>query len=242
MKQTDTYDPVFFQQIKQSEGEYFWFQIRRKWIFNKMKKIAPPPSTVLEVGCGTGNVSSFLASKGYSVVGSEYYTEALKISWPGFIKVQGNAENLPFKDGIFDCVGLFDVIEHFENDNAPLKEAVRVLKKGGFLIITAPAREELWSWVDEVSLHKRRYTTERINRIFSQLNLESLLVEYMFMSLYIPMKYLRRNQSKTVELFKINKILNIVLTYFFHLEIILSKIFSLPTGTSIIGIAQKKIN
>ncbi|MDH5203053.1 MAG: class I SAM-dependent methyltransferase, partial [Nitrospirota bacterium] len=146
MIQSETYDPSFFDQLKTAEERHFWFKVRKKWIFDRMKKFFAPPARVLEVGCGTGNVSSFLSRKGYKVTGYEFYPNAIKKAWPGFLIVQGDANNLPFKDDCFDIVGLFDVIEHFQDDIMPLKEAVRVVKKGGIIAVTVPAREELWSW------------------------------------------------------------------------------------------------
>jgi ubiquinone/menaquinone biosynthesis C-methylase UbiE len=50
------------------------------------------------------------------------------MAWPDFLKVQGDASNLPFEDNSFDIVGIFDAIEHFQDDITPLKEAVRVTK------------------------------------------------------------------------------------------------------------------
>jgi SAM-dependent methyltransferase len=239
MAQLDTYDPSFFELLKKVEAKHFWFQIRRRWIFDRIKKFIPPPARVLEVGCGTGNVSSFLSLKGYVATGCEFYPDAIGKAWPGFLIVQGDANDLPFKDNSFDIVGLFDVIEHFQDDTTLLKKTVRVVKEGGIIIVTVPAREELWSWVDEVSLHKRRYTRENLKKLFLELKLNALLIEYMFMSLYMPLKYIRGKSKENKELFKINRLINTLLIGLFDLERIVSKALPLPTGTSLIAIAQK---
>lgn len=238
MEQKETFDPSFFEYLKKAEEKHFWFQIRRKWIFDKLKKFIPPPAKVLEVGCGTGNVSSFLAKKGYEVTGCEFYTDAINRAWPGFMIVQGDASILPFEDDSFDIVGLFDVIEHFQNDITLIKEARRVVRKDGIIVITVPAREELWRWIDEIALHKRRYTKEKIKKLFREANLNTLLIEYLFMSLYMPMKYIR-SKDKNDDLFKINRFLNSLLYKLFDIERIISKVLPLPIGTSLIGIAQK---
>ena len=146
----ETFDPVFFKDLKKAETSHFWFVIRRKWILDSMRSLASATSNVLEIGCGTGNVSSFLASHGYNVVGCEYYMEALDKAWPGFDKVQGSAIDLPFTNNSFDIVSLFDVIEHFDSEAPLLKEARRVLRENGLLLITVPARDELWSHMDEL--------------------------------------------------------------------------------------------
>ncbi|MGB9715882.1 MAG: class I SAM-dependent methyltransferase [Thermodesulfovibrionales bacterium] len=242
MKRIDSFDPSLFKTIREAEKKHFWFNARRKWIFDKVKKFIPPPANFLEVGCGSGNVSNFLSQKGYKVTGCEYYSEALNIAYAGFLKVQGNADNLPFKDNTFDIVGLFDVIEHLQDDITPLKQAVRVLKKNGIIVVTVPAREELWSWFDEMSSHKRRYTIKMIkNILIAKMNLKLLLAEYMFMSLYVPLKFIRRQHQKDNELFRINEVANVLLKSFFHIERFLSKMFPLPIGTSLIAIAQKVV-
>jgi ubiquinone/menaquinone biosynthesis C-methylase UbiE len=236
---SETFDPSFFEQLKNAEQDHFWFHVRRKWILDRIRKSLPPPAKVLEVGCGTGNVSSFLAQKGYCVTGCEFYAEAINMAWPGFKIVQGDANNLPFEDNSFDIVGLFDVIEHFQDDLTPLKEAVRVVKETGIILVTVPAREELWSWADEVSFHKRRYSKEGLEDLFLKANLNALSIEYLFMSLYMPLKCIRA-KGKRSNLFKINCLINAVLTRFFDVERIISKSLSLPVGTSLMAIARKK--
>lgn len=239
IKEDDTYDPSYFKKLKRIEEKHFWFKIRRKWIFDRIKKFTPSNARILEVGCGTGNVSSFLSQKNYSVVGCEFYSEAINISWPGFMKVQGDTYNLPFKHGSFDMVGLFDVIEHLQDDISPMKEAFRVVRKGGIIAITVPARKELWSSIDEISLHKRRYDKEMIRDLFSDAGFAPLLSGYIFMSLYLPMKYLRRRNTNGDLQLGINKLANPLLKGLFNLERIISNGVPLPIGTSIIAVARK---
>jgi len=204
-----------------------------------MRKFSPPPAKVLEVGCGTGNVSSFLALKGYSVTGCEFYNEAIHLAWPGFLRIQGDVTALPFADNSFDIVGLFDLIEHFQDDSIPLKEAIRVVREGGIIMVTVPAREELWSWADEVSLHKRRYTIKKLEQSFLSLELRPLVIQYMFMFLYIPMKYTRRINKKKDDFFTLHGLLNTALKGILDIERTISKGLPLPIGTSLIAVAKK---
>lgn len=52
--------------------------------------------------------------------------------------VTGDACGLPFPDGSFDVVTLFDVIEHIPNDHKAAEEALRVTKRGGHILISTP--------------------------------------------------------------------------------------------------------
>jgi len=237
---SDTFSPSSFAVLKKAEAEHFWFHIRKQWIFDKINKFMSPPANVLEVGCGTGVVSSFLAEKGYRVTGCEYYQEAIDIAWPGFRIIRGDANNIPFEDNHFDIVGLFDVIEHFEDDKKPLQEAARVVRRGGIVIVTVPARQELWSHIDEHSFHKRRYNKKSLQDTLLAVQLRPLAIEYIFMSLYFPMKYMRRRKKYTQNQFRINTIINALLTKIFGIERVMSRWLPFPIGTSLLAVAQKQ--
>lgn len=235
---TRTYDPSFFKLLKKAEKHHFWYRARRKWILDRVRMTAPPPAKLLEVGCGTGNVSSYLSQNGYQVTGCEYHQEAIDMAWPGFDIVRADALNLPFADRSFDILGLFDVLEHFDEDISILREAHRAVKEGGIIVITVPAREELWSHFDELSHHKRRYTKKALHDIISQAGLNPLSNEYMFMSLYLPAKHLRKRTDLSGYL-AINPLVNTLSGMVAGIERTISNFISLPVGTSLIATAVK---
>ncbi|MEW6109106.1 MAG: hypothetical protein AB1632_08110 [Nitrospirota bacterium] len=105
--------------------------------------------------------------------------------------------------------------------------------------MTVPARKELWSSFDELSYHKRRYAKKELRQIFAAVKLNPLLIEYMFISLYLPMRYVRLISGKNDDPFKINSFFNAVLLGCSEAERFVSNGLTLPIGTSLIGIARK---
>jgi SAM-dependent methyltransferase len=103
-----------------------------------------PGQTVLEVGCGRGDVIAHLARKGLRCVGTEPSSHMIDICLDDAnVKIFcGTADHLEFPDESFDIVFSQQVIEHMHPDDVPkhFMESYRVLKEGGILSIETPNR------------------------------------------------------------------------------------------------------
>jgi len=103
---------------------------------------------VLDLGCGTGYGSHFLASFGAREVAAadldEVAVNYARKTYPHtrvlYLRFDGDF-SLPFADRSFDFVFCSQVIEHIGEPVNLLKEIRRILKKGGFCLITAPNKE-----------------------------------------------------------------------------------------------------
>lgn len=95
---------------------------------------------ILDVGCGTGVVLDRLArEEGWNCFGVDISSEALsRRAGANGRDAAADALSLPFADGTFDAVLLFDVIEHLEGPPAGLMEARRVSRVGASLMVTTP--------------------------------------------------------------------------------------------------------
>lgn len=98
---------------------------------------------VLDAACGEGYGSALLAGRAASVVGVDLSAEAVAHARGrytadnlAFEVADGTA--LPFADDAFDCVVSFETLEHLHDQDGLLTEFRRVLKPGGFLLISTP--------------------------------------------------------------------------------------------------------
>jgi SAM-dependent methyltransferase len=89
----------------------------------------------------------------------------------GGIGTREEVATLPFRDGAFDLVCAFDVIEHVQDDRQIFREMSRVLKSDGILICSVPLHAELWTEFDDWVGHARRYDPAELLAIMASNNL-----------------------------------------------------------------------
>jgi SAM-dependent methyltransferase len=110
---------------------------------------------ILDVACGSGIYTDYLANLGCDAWGidlvSDFIENAKKTKKGVFI--QGEADKLPFKDGEFDTVLLFDILEHGD-EIAMLQEAKRVASKRILVNVPRKVDREL----EESGVVFRHYT------------------------------------------------------------------------------------
>jgi SAM-dependent methyltransferase len=157
------YDASLYEAIARAEPESFWFRARNRLIVSTVRRHFPDARSLLEVGCGTGFVLSALreALPGLRLVGSELLEEGLEVArrrLPDDVElVRLDAAEMPFQ-AEFDVVGAFDVLEHVEDDEAALAGMRRAVRDGGGVVLLVPQHPRLWSEMDVVARHARRYT------------------------------------------------------------------------------------
>ena len=163
---------TIFEEFKKN---HWYYKFRRKIITEHLTN----NSFILDVGSGTGYLASELLKKGFKVVGLDIDMDAipyLKSREVNFVIGDGNS--LPFKGESFDFILAIDVLEHIKDDKKFLSSLVKVIKKGGGLIINVPAIQSLWTERDRIYGHLRRYgKSELINKLNSiQLKVEKIKV------------------------------------------------------------------
>ncbi|MHC4597621.1 MAG: class I SAM-dependent methyltransferase [Planctomycetota bacterium] len=107
----------------------------------------PPPAKILDLGCGSGWTSRFLARRGYEVLGVDISEDMVRLAR----RCAGDAAhpNLHFDvedyealshHEAFDVALFFDSLHHAEDEGMALSAAYRALKPGGLCIAVEPGK------------------------------------------------------------------------------------------------------
>ena len=94
------------------------------------------------------------------------------------------------------AIGIFDVLEHIQNDYEFLNKIYKFLILEGKLYITVPAYNFLWSNKDCIAGHYRRYDLNQLESIVKQIGLEIEYFTYIFSILPIPIFLFRTLPTK----------------------------------------------
>lgn len=244
--------------MRRVEENHWWYLGRRKIIRSFVaaisqawKKQQPSGSQatfeVLDVGCGTGANLEMLSEFG-EPAGVDVSAEAVSYCHErGFPHVNhGAAEALPFAEESFDLVTALDVVEHLDDDVAVLKEMNRVLRPDGKILLFVPAFMFLWGVQDDVSNHRRRYTSGQLKRVVAQAGFEVERASYANITFFFPTLIgrliMRVTGIRPASEANINvEALNGVLGNILGAESGWLRHLNLPFGVSIVCVARKAV-
>lgn len=132
----------------------------------------------LDLGTGTGNFAVWLANKGLSVTGYDVSKEMLQeakqkenahyVCW-----MQGDAHHLPFPEASFDLIVSVTAIEFMSKPQVVLRDAMRLLKPGGRLVVGLLAEDSDWGALyndkakdpNDLFSQVTLYTEEKVNEL-----------------------------------------------------------------------------
>ena len=132
--------------------------IRSQELLNGYIPYLPTDGPILEAGCGLCATLIYLRQQGFNIIGLDYALNALdkgRAYQPDLRLQGGDVHALPYAPDSLAGYLSFGVLEHFEHGLQPgLKEAFRVLRPGGILVLTIPYPNVVWRLVQ----FKRRLT------------------------------------------------------------------------------------
>lgn len=246
-------DRIAYETFARLEHTHFWFVSRRRIFLDLLDRTLAGRTglRVLEIGCGTGGMLGMLQRYG-TVHGLDVDRECVAICQQrGFPRVLcGSGYELPFADATFDLVALFDTMEHIPDERRVLAEVRRVLRPGGFVFVSAPAYQWLWSQNDRIAHHQRRYTAGRLRQALQTAGLVPRRLTYfnmLLLPLIVPAVLWQKLQDRRGRLpagynntsVPVPALLNRLFTWAMSSERWLLRCCSLPCGHSVIGIASR---
>jgi ubiquinone/menaquinone biosynthesis C-methylase UbiE len=146
---------------------------RIEWARQIAALIPKPYGKILDIGCGTGLILSFLPDGN---TGIDFSIEALKVArkrCPNNILLHRTFPPLPFDDCSFQIALCTEVLEHVDIPSIILSEAYRILAPGGTLVVTVP---DCSKGIDEYYLHVNSFTQDTL---LSLLQESSFILSYL---------------------------------------------------------------
>lgn len=152
------------------------------WVIDQFRPFLK--GQIVEIGFGHGHYSSILKTLG-DYCGLDHDHESVaraQIEMPDRkfavcdILVRDQLRKL-FPDGV-DSIFTINVLEHIEDDATAIANLVDVLKPGGHLMISVPALMLLYNDLDRLAGHCRRYTTQGLRDILSNLPVDVIGLQY----------------------------------------------------------------
>ena len=248
------YDPHYFGTLPQVENTHFWFVTRREAILDALRRAVPDLGArpLFDVGCGSGGLLEFLSRSGLPLAGAcDAHVEGLrlarrKLAVPLLLVDEGR---LPPLGPSHAMIGLFDVLEHLDDDRDVLRFVFSVLEPGGILVLTVPAHPFLFDEMDELAHHRRRYVRRDLREKLASAGFEVLRLRH-FMAALVPLLLVARGvgrwlprrgsarERRDAEL-RIVPGVNGLLRSLLRLEGLFIRLVPLPFGSSIVAVARR---
>jgi 2-polyprenyl-3-methyl-5-hydroxy-6-metoxy-1,4-benzoquinol methylase len=176
------------------EDGSFWFRHRNRCIAAAVQRLPPAAGgAIFDIGGGNGCVAGALTQAGFDVVLVEpAYSGARNARRRGLSNVVcATTDSAGFKPESMAAAGLFDVIEHVQDDHAFVGAMATLLTTNGRLYVTVPAYGWLWSHEDVQAGHFRRYTLTSICEVLCAAGLRIEYASYFFRVLPLPIALAR---------------------------------------------------
>jgi len=243
-------DKDLYLQHAKVEDKHWWFVGRRMIIDKIIRQLnLEQHSKIFEAGCGTGGNLNMLARYGevsameLDEIACQFANER-KVTT---VKLGSLPDNIPFSEE-YDLIVILDVLEHIDDDLGAAIVLNSRLKSGGWLLVTVPAYQFLWSKHDEINHHKRRYTLRNLKQVIKKSGYSVHYSSY-FNSFLFPvvagvrlLKKVLKMETDDIgsgDLTLPSKPVNKFLTFLFGSERYLIGNISIPFGVSVLLLAQK---
>lgn len=240
-------DESLLAKYPELEESHFWWRARRILVRLLFSDVPVESPTILDVGCGSGLTTEMLARHGATVVGIDVEPPKHLPSNDRIRYLRGDYLALSEVVGEYDVVLALDAVEHFEDEGSVLAALYANTKPGGFVFVTVPAYDWLWSSHDDDNRHYRRYIRHRLKDGMEGAGFVVERVGYLFAGLLPPKAVvlsIEKCRSGSVAIADVpNRVVNRIATAFFRAEVEIAVRLPnfFPFGTSVVAVARKPV-
>lgn len=198
-------DELFYEDLQQFE----WYYKQNKWEFEEALFQIKESDKILEIGAGNGAFLKRLINKKENIDAIEFNVKSLNIlKKQGYHVYNQTIQKLAqTKEGYYDVVVSFQVLEHISDVKSFIEASIKVLKKGGQMIFSVPNDDALIMKLDfNLSLNfpphhmghwnkktffnlQKYFSIQCVNFIHEPLQKKQYSRYYRVIALYIRRKY-----------------------------------------------------
>lgn len=178
--------PHYYEQYREALRSHWWFRGRKQVLDSLVSPIVPRQAVrcVADLGSGPGGPARTLFPHAW-LVAFDLSMQPLDAYMGADGRVVADAANVPCRSGNFEVVCAFDILEHVDDDRGALQEWRRIVMPSGWLVLTVPAYQALWSAHDDANAHRRRYHAHRLQQLLREAGFRVVRLTY-FNTLLLP--------------------------------------------------------
>jgi hypothetical protein len=179
----EQYDKAYPEGVER----HFWHLARTPIIARTLRRADLGSGRLLEIGCGRGVVVEGLRNLGFDCTGCELAPVAVPPRLQPHVESGRDATALPDKvREDVSAILLLDVIEHLPDPVSWLSTIRHRFPRLQGIVVTVPARAELWSAWDDYYGHYRRYDRRMLTQQLTAAGYAVDRMQYFFHGLYLP--------------------------------------------------------
>jgi len=198
-------------EVLQTEAYKDCFKYSRHRLHKMIDEFLPQEGKglkLLDSGCGTGHHMADLRRRGYEVTGVDASKEMLehaRANNPDSVVLEADVDDVPLPDASFDIILSIEVLRHLPSSAKSISEKARLLKPGGFCLVTATPLLNLNAYalinkiahrvkIADLAQHKQSFhTSGRLRKEFTDAGFSSVDVHGVYIG---PVNWISRIYPK----------------------------------------------